>query len=810
MVGALLMKNRLLQVGCAGLAIGWTALLARASEQPLSRYFDETAALKTVPTQFVLRVRMVVPGFPADAAGIRPGDVLLGVDGLRVRDSREWFMLRMFDISRPDLSLTLARGDTIRVVAFQTTRPIRRVSLDATDVHPNLLEELEHAGIDLKAIESGSSAPGRETNEVASVLDAPGATNRHVTAETTGSILALPARIQDSLLALSASTNAADRRWVSDFLEVFHLLTEEKWSAATQRIRDRNLESLGADPFLRSVVAFYRNVAAQPPRRDAELSAERYAVDIPFFALCYPYPLCGENSHSFAADPRFQRCFNRVFSYTSTAPHALVSAASSYAGAALSDDDDPLPDVERYIAQVKASILDEQNHGGWPYRSAIIYERPGRQQTMAALKQRLVAQPDDAVITAMAMIGPCVIDNNLDDLHRAYQIIVRAGAREAWTADRIVNQACQGWPNDDRDGIVQVLADFDNRPSLPAFYQCMAAASRIFQHRTSHAACVNNTACSTMPTRLCWSEPLVVAKALQNPGVPPMRDYSVDALLSDDPQVADRSLALLKSALVFDPGNSDLQDLSALCLKPAAGRVVEALTYVLFYRANLRVTDQLSLSGIRGNLFDAVEKTHYAHVSAEIAMLDNQDPRLAARLNGIYAKFGVPSISVCISAKLRAAGQTDLADEYARKVVDFYAAAAGIWDHAWVDRLALREFVSQPGFETWIALYQNAETPKARSRSGWILQAIADSYQDRSAAVVDDVIKSCDYGSWRDALTYIYHGRLMASDGQIRSCLLEQAIKRLAPSDEQIRRLQKCRAPEIQAVLRSLPHADGP
>lgn len=70
-----------------------------------------------------------------------------------------------------------------------------------------------------------------------------------------------------------------------------------------------------------------------------------------------------------------------------------------------------------YLAQVKSSIIDPENHGGWPCRSSLVYQPTTRRTLTAILKARFERQPD--AITAYAVICPAIYERNNELLNRA-------------------------------------------------------------------------------------------------------------------------------------------------------------------------------------------------------------------------------------------------------------------------------------------------------------------------------------------------------------------------------------------------------
>lgn len=70
-----------------------------------------------------------------------------------------------------------------------------------------------------------------------------------------------------------------------------------------------------------------------------------------------------------------------------------------------------------YLAQVKSSIIDPENHGGWPCRSSLVYQPTTRRTLTAILKSRFERQPD--AITAYALVCPAIYERNNELMSRA-------------------------------------------------------------------------------------------------------------------------------------------------------------------------------------------------------------------------------------------------------------------------------------------------------------------------------------------------------------------------------------------------------
>lgn len=90
-------------------------------------------------------------------------------------------------------------------------------------------------------------------------------------------------------------------------------------------------------------------------------------------------------------------------------------------------------DAGSYVGQCLAAVVDPDRHGGWPYRSGLIWQQPGRSQVVAQLVAAS-ADPARAQLAALGRIGPAVIDQDAAALRDALGILQRGSpwlARQA-------------------------------------------------------------------------------------------------------------------------------------------------------------------------------------------------------------------------------------------------------------------------------------------------------------------------------------------------------------------------------------------
>ncbi len=86
-----------------------------------------------------------------------------------------------------------------------------------------------------------------------------------------------------------------------------------------------------------------------------------------------------------------------------------------------------------YLAQVKWSIVDQERHGGWPFRSFLVMDKGNRILVMKELKQRYAA--GKSPLLAYALIAPAIYEAD-----QALEKEVVAKADESPKLRSILNQ----------------------------------------------------------------------------------------------------------------------------------------------------------------------------------------------------------------------------------------------------------------------------------------------------------------------------------------------------------------------------------
>ena len=162
-----------------------------------------------------------------------------------------------------------------------------------------------------------------------------------------------------------------------------------------------------ADPFIARCEALWRKAAEGDPVPDPWA----WGVDPDFAALYLPYPAVpGPALGNFTCtDPVFLKL---VLDAVGQSPDASLPARRQQANRHVGEGNG----TTAFIGQVKAAILDSDRHGGWPFRSGLIWEQPARLRVLQELRDMYAQGGADQPLVAMALIGPLVMENAGDEL----------------------------------------------------------------------------------------------------------------------------------------------------------------------------------------------------------------------------------------------------------------------------------------------------------------------------------------------------------------------------------------------------------
>jgi len=768
---------------------------------PELSYFEPVDSISDLcSTPYYLLVDHVTAGLPADRTGLRVDDRIVGIDGLRVRDFNEYCLVRYYHETDPTLPLTVIRSG--KRIPMEITRPraVRRGGFNMSGQEPDFLAALRQAGIvpERKSRLPASVQAATEAKRFIEGLFDTFGVQRPTYVGQIESVLGLfPARGRAAIVRLLATGDSDARKGVQNLLDVYLDLRFEQYDTATARIARTGLTDKKLDPFLSDLLAFYQRLALEPPLTREGIPWDVYGVDIYFFSVCFPYPVMPET-----VKPNFEPEFQEWFDLLTLGGPVHTPKLKNQARTCMRE-------TGGFVGQVQAAILDGSSQGGWPYRSYLVWEPKARRKTMAMLHKRWENRPHDRVLTAIAMLGPAVLDNDVDTFAKAYAEIVKAGPRERAVANRITYSAY--YYRGRKERIIERVRRFDRENGIPQVYLLLDQMSPAFKNRLDRGYHYRLT-----PTN--EDLPFWIARNLTVPAVALTRSAraeQIEQLLADpDPERNRFGFELAKHDLAHRPDAEKLDRFlnAARAQDPLAA--LDALIYAFSFMPDNRWRSFKSAAVFNNYLID-LEDLHYRNLVAELNAIPDQNPDLPAAIQALAPKAGTPSMCLLLAAKLKAAGETDEAAYYEGKAADFYHGLDKVERRKnQVNLRALRDFAALPGFEENAQRYYD-RIKKRNWAAVHLLGAILEARKGNKRGVLENITKSAaGKFPFYDSL-YIYNREMYHGVENCRFAFLQDlmAAKMLSKRDlAKLRQLKDLDLPEQTANLQpvQLPHAATP
>ena len=592
---------------------------------------------------------------------------VVGVDECRVRDMREFQVVRFSHLERPTVVLALAEGEHLRTITITNPRPGRRCGFAGKDDCPNFLEILKLWG--LRPAELVKAAGG-----------APGPTDRaDLPAQQEFSLSFFPRRGQAAIGTMLARDPGKARAWVSALLRAYLLLRLDRYDEAKALLAGARLEDYaGVDPFLQGLGRFYGRLCERPPTATT-VPLDFYQVTPAYFALCYPYPtFFRRDSTPFAFDPEFQDRYHKSMAWSEAEHRAAVAAGGNYqVRGQLSGTP-----AEEYVGQVQAALLNARDHGGWPYRSDIIWEAENRPPIIRALRERLAAKPDETVLTAFALLCPAVLANDAAAFRQAYDLVAASGPNEIGQANRMLGSMARFWHQAGLPDEMETARAAANRAlALPPIYAYLRRFCPEYEALYRVGMVVSwNEELELGPDTICGNEPYLVQMALANPvDLGPTDELTQQALAGRDLQTARQTLKLLAWRLGAPQSQPQAcRQFLAVAEQCPTGEVFDAVRQVAWRHAALAKPASFEAGTFPG-FFHSIDLRNYADSWGQVQALANADPGLVEKIDRLYAKAGTPCATMLLVAKLVKAGHTAEAQAYRRRVTDYYACLASAY-----------------------------------------------------------------------------------------------------------------------------------
>ncbi len=329
----------------------------------------------------------------ASRAGLRVGDRLLAIDGCRIHDASE---LRLYQELLPNQ----AAGETWTVVRDGALVTQEVTGLDASS----------HLGLTLYVPDDQPTWDQLLTRCGIAVND-----------DDRPLLKLMPGRVVHALQDWIShhGDTPAPAPWLQALTAVF--LQAMRGAAKLPGDLAVPVPVLAKyDAFLRAVIE-QRTVGFRQP----DLAA--YGIDRLMVALWYPYlsaPSVALGKPRLANDG-LEKALARLIED----PDGSLQDRRAMAGASTSRGGEV---ADQFLGQVAAALLDDANHGGWPFRSRLIWDEAGRTPIIGELQRRVAANAPDADLAAYALIGPLTMNGDADGVLAAVAALRQDSPYLAW------------------------------------------------------------------------------------------------------------------------------------------------------------------------------------------------------------------------------------------------------------------------------------------------------------------------------------------------------------------------------------------
>ena len=768
-------------------------------------YFENVWELRDRGTEFCLTVGRVLDDSAARRAGLRSGDRIVGVDGLRVRSPAEYMFMRYYYDARPDITLTVLRRDSLIDVPIRHPVPIRRSGFSWRNPYSKHYELLLQWNIELdggrKVFLDAQVGDDKKETTVTGLLDAFGVRQPRLVSQAGRLLPLFPARGWEALTRTMVTEREKDRESGEALLNAYlHLRFGERGKASGLLAKMR-LPETAPDVFLRRLAGFYERVCKSPPNWGTPKIWEAYGVDLPFFVACYPYPVVPEKglTGSFGFDPEFQAFFDQATAGVWVDWEKIRTKAMKISREGASGDKDTI-----YLGQVKAALLDPRNHGGWPFRSPVVRVPDGRETVLKKLAARLDEKPEERVLTALAMLCPAVLSGDLDQFKSAYSIVFGAGPRERACAAAMVGAERHAWEAE--SAFREFVAELEEQEDRPAFYDYVLSASPAFRYRARTGSYYRHDHGVVGLEDWAGQGLQDVARALESPLELDFLDEICDPNVTQDPGLRGKAFRMLTRELARCPTQPRMVQFIRLAKVMPPGNVLDAAGRVFGYHCSLGVGGQVSVDELFPECFDTWEAQHYGEVVSELATTDMSGPELVKRAEAIFTRAGTPSICLALASRLSAGGEIKAAEYYSRKVVDFYESLASGYTgygHVHLRRRAYRDLVSVPGFRVDAAEHRERVLIRPLD-SDHVLAAVDDFHAGKMQGVIEHLQKSIGDEIRKGRGTFIFDGKILPDVSALRRALLCRTISGCRLTSAQITALAGLKGVDMAAVLADL------
>ncbi|MEM6820460.1 MAG: hypothetical protein AAF558_00780 [Verrucomicrobiota bacterium] len=307
----------------------------------------------------------------ADRAGLRDQDIIVGYGKYRVYHSEDLKIARWLMGEPSELSMIVFRGDQLLELSLQRNPGEKKYgyAYESIDYNLKLVHKLQKSG----------SAPN---------------------AEQLQALHHLPPRLAFTCLNLLKETSSPATEDVNRFLKVYYsaVIHGSKKQGAQGMDHKHLPEVLG------KAMRYYAKVAESDGKITATLLkqlAENEGISHALAAYCHPYPELEVFTFGSLnlSDTYFQKQAEKRFSNILITPEERQESERLYRNSSGNE-------AERWMSLVKLSLVDEELHGGWPFRHRLLNDTQRLNRLVDELYAHLESSPRDAALVHFCLMTP--------------------------------------------------------------------------------------------------------------------------------------------------------------------------------------------------------------------------------------------------------------------------------------------------------------------------------------------------------------------------------------------------------------------